>query len=255
MSSVDNRKLHYWTAGIAFFFLLITTITGILWAYAPYMYWESGYKEKQNKSQSISMDDISKAITLPKMFEYTQLCTEKDTKVMSFSLVREVNSLFYRINSIDSDGGKDNTLINAINGKCLSPLPKNLAIAFARQYVPTETLLIDANLLDNWIHRKKSKGRLAWRIQFNDSGKTEIFIDPYHGVILEDQNTARRFHWWIMKLHQFNFFGTHKILSIISGVPLLIILFSGGFMLWVRIKRKYQRNGSKKANVLMKNKE
>ena len=47
MNRVVPRRLHR-AGGIAASLLLATTaVTGLLWAYAPHLYWKAGYLEKK----------------------------------------------------------------------------------------------------------------------------------------------------------------------------------------------------------------
>ncbi len=239
--NLRNRQIHFWTGGIALFFLTITTVTGILWAYAPYMYWQPGYKQKQEEVRTLDKAEMSSLVSPSEVLENVQNKMGVDAKIHDISIAWEADQLVYRVRIENLDGKKSNHLMNARLGQWLSPLTENQAIRFAQQYLPSGTQVLEAELLDNWIHRKKSSGRAAWRIMFRDSRKTEIFLDPDTGLILEDQDRTRRFHWWVMRLHQFNFFGTNKILSIISGLPLLILLVSGLVMLWRRLKRPSSR--------------
>lgn len=56
----------------------------------------------------------------------------------------------------------------------------------------------------------------------------------------------RRFHFLIMDLHQLNFFGFKKVLTIIPGLPLLIAIFTGMIM-WMTPKwRNYLKTKANK---------
>jgi uncharacterized iron-regulated membrane protein len=93
-------------------------------------------------------------------------------------------------------------------------------------------------LLSNWVHRNKTAGVKAFRIRFQDAGKTEIFLDPQTGHILEDGDRIRRLHFLVMQLHQLNFFGFRKVLTIVSALPLLLMIITGTYLLiGFRIRR------------------
>src|SRR3546814_512958 len=131
--------------------------------------------------------------------------------------------------------------IYAVSGTWISPLAEDDAVHFARQYVAGRPAVADATLLRDWTPRKANAGREAWRITFADDGATEIFIDPNDGAILEDQDSIRRFHFFIMKLHQFRFFGTHKELTILSGLPLIALILTGLWLAFPRARRALTR--------------
>ncbi|MFQ5580353.1 MAG: PepSY domain-containing protein, partial [Nitrospiria bacterium] len=164
------------------------------------------------------------------------------------TLRSDAGMLLYDVRARSSDGKVHRTLLDANSGHWLSPLNEETALRFARQYVPGTPPVEAVSLQEAWIPRKKSQGRPAWVVRFGDAGETEIVIDPVTGAILEDQDSVRRFHFFIMKLHQFNFFGFKKVLTIIPGLPLLIAILTGGIM-WATPKwRNYAKKRTVKAS-------
>jgi hypothetical protein len=77
-------------------------------------------------------------------------------------------------------------------------------------------------------------------VRFRQEKNPEIFVDSNSGKIIEEQDDIRRFHFWIIKLHQFNFLGFKKTLTIIPGTALLLLIISGVFM-GIRSKFRFQR--------------
>ena len=61
--------------------------------------------------------------------------------------------------------------------------------------------------------------RPAYRVRFKQARNPEIVIHRDSGVILADEDSARRFHFLVTQLHQYNYFGFKKTLTAIAGVP------------------------------------
>ena len=77
-------------------------------------------------------------------------------------------------------------------------------------------------------------------MRFRQAGHPEIVIHRDSGVILADEDSARRFHFLVTQLHQYNYFGFKKTLTAIAGVPLLLLIGTG-FVMWLRPKLRARR--------------
>lgn len=240
----NTRKIHRVVTIGSVVFLLISVITGLLWAYAPYLYWEGGYMKRKHE---MPPPDITQArLSLADIVHKTETRFGKEAILQELTLRSDAGMLLYDVRFRSADGEGRRTLLDAQSGDWISPLSKETALRFARQYVPGNPPVEAASLREAWIPRKKTTGRPAWYFRFGDAGATEIFIDPGTGEILEDQDRIRRFHFLIMKLHQLNFFGFKKVLTIIPGLPLLVAIVTGVIM-WVTPKwRKYVKKRNAK---------
>ncbi len=100
---------------------------------------------------------------------------------------------------------------------------------------------------EQYTPRKKHHAVDAIRVSFNDRNQTQIILDRQSGEILEDEGRWRRLHFFVMQLHQLNFFGFEKTLLNIPGVPLILMGVSG-LGLWMiqsaRRKRARQAEGN-----------
>lgn len=99
--------------------------------------------------------------------------------------------------------------------------------------------------IEQYTHRKKHTAQEAIRVRFEDRNGTEIILDRQTGEIIEDESRWRRFHFFIMQLHQLNFLGFEKTLLNFTGIPLLILGLLG-LWLWtkqVARKRRVERQG------------
>lgn len=233
----NARKLHRDITLWSVVFLAISVITGLLWAYAPYLYWDEGYLQRKHELPS---PDLTQArFSVPDVIRKTETKFGEGVVLQELVLRSDAGMLLFDLQYLGAEGKMHRALLDASSGDWTSPLSEEDALRFARQYVRGDPPVETVYLLKEWFHRKKKSGRPAWYVRFGDAGGTEIFIDPETGGILEDQDNIRRFHFFIMKLHQFNFFGFKKVLTIIPGLPLLIAIVTG-MMMWVTPKwRKY----------------
>ncbi len=210
-------------------FLTISAVTGLLWAYAPHLYWQPGYKEAKRKFEAAKLSANRVSLDAVEQSAARAGCVNPPAFNLSVRAGRWVWQLKCPEKSV---------LIDAVSGLVLSPLSDELARTFADEYVPAGFVVSNLTRSSAWLDRKPgAKPRDAWVVRYGDSKETEIVIDASTGEVLEESDTVRRFHFWVTKLHQFQFFGTAKTLTAMSGVPLLILIVTGVRMLLVK-KRK-----------------
>src|SRR3546814_20783279 len=51
------RTLHRSVALAAVAFILASAVTGLLWAYAPHVYWDAGYMQRKHKAEAPNLAD------------------------------------------------------------------------------------------------------------------------------------------------------------------------------------------------------
>lgn len=236
-----SRRVHFWLGTAALLFLGVSAITGLMWAYAPYLYWQPGYMEKKRPEPGLQEKDLEGALPPQAFAASIGDRFGAGSRLTAVALQKEAGVLLYKVHALGPDGTERRGLIDARTGTWISPLSRERAIQFARQYVGTHLDVEGATLLEDWRHRKGTEDVRAWRITFADEGRTQIFLSPETGEILEDQDSVRRFHWWVMRLHQFNFFGTKKILTIVSGLPLLLLIATAIPLIRRRLSRRRSR--------------
>ncbi len=221
---------HRRIAITAVLFLAVTALTGILWAYAPHLYFKEGYLQKKSGAaqKPLTAAKVSVADALASAIAVFK--TEKG--ILSATLRAEADDLFYEVQRKE---GKEysSVLVDAISGDVVSPLGEEAAIKIAAQYVVGNPPLKKAEALTGYKHRNGKKFKAAYKVAFAAPGNPEIFIDRNSGLILEESDNARSFHFWVMKLHQLQFFGTKKELTIIPGLALIFLVITGTIM-WIR---------------------
>ncbi|MFQ5715823.1 MAG: PepSY domain-containing protein [Nitrospinales bacterium] len=228
------RKLHRRIVWSSAAFLTVATLTGLLWAYAPYLYWAGGYKQPKHPFPAPELASVR--VSISDILRRKEERLDEEAVFLEITLKSDAGLLLYRIRVRGREGGTQTVLMDAVSGAWISPLGSTDAVRFAKQYVAAASPVATAEFLEDWVPRKKTAGKPAWRVKFEDAGETEIFIDPYTGDILEDQDRIRKFHFFIMDLHQLNFFGFTKTLTIIPGA-LLFFMIVTGIALWFGPKR------------------
>ena len=132
----------------------------------------------------------------------------------------------YRV-AAQQNGKERIVMIDALAGTIISPLTPEFASRFAAQYVHGTPGVESVKLLDTYKHRKGKSYDSVYLVRFQQEKSPEILLSAHSGEIIEDQDDVRSFHFWVMRLHQLNFFGFKKTLTIIPGAALLMLTISG----------------------------
>lgn len=230
------RQAHRWLGMAALGFLLLSVVTGLLWADAKFLYWEEHYKEKlrplTGPSPEAATLPLDRAIALAKEAVGGRALTEQ------VSLRSDFGRLFYE-HKLRVDGVATTLLLDAMTGERLSPISPELAPVIAQQYVRPPAAVTSVEI-ERYTPRKKKRAHDAVRVRFDNAEATEIVLDRQTGEILEDEGRWRRVHFAVMQLHQLNFFGFEKTLLNIPGLPILLMSLSGG-LLWMFHRARARR--------------
>jgi uncharacterized membrane protein YkoI len=223
-------------------FLLLSVVTGLLWADAKFLYWDEHYKEKVRPL-------AGPPVEFAKVPLEQALLSAKDA-VGGRALIEQVllrsdfGRLFYEV-KLRVDGVPIILLLDAVSGERLSPISTELAPLVAAQYVKAPAAVTGVEL-ERYTPRKKKRAYDAVRVRFEDADATEIVLDRQTGEILEDEGRWRKLHFAVMQLHQLNFFGFDKTLLNIPGVPILLMSLAG-FALWLFHRARRRRAKSEQA--------
>lgn len=229
-------NINRWHRRIAIASALVlasTAITGILWAYAPHIYFQEGYLKKKVKANAPGL--TAAKISQKEALETAIEALKSDKGIETLSLRGEGSHLIYEV--IRKDGKElKSALVDAVSGEVLNPISEKLAIEFAAQYVAGNPPVKEATALDEYRHRSGKKMKAIYRVSFAAPGNPEIYIDRNSGQIVEESDNARGFHFWVMKIHQLQFFGTKKELTIIPGIALILLIITGTTLWWRRYR-------------------
>lgn len=208
----------------------------MLWADARFLYWDDHYKEKM---RAVGGPPVTAAkVSLPDAIDLARAASAGRTFVEQVVLRSDFGRLLYEIR-LGGAGSSVTVLIDASTGERLSPISAELAPALAEQYVAPPAKVIGVDL-ERYQPRKKKRTHDAVRVRFDDANATEIILDRYTGEILEDEGRWRKVHFFVMQLHQLNFFGFEKTLLNVPGLPLLLMGLSG-VSLWLSHRARARR--------------
>ena len=220
------RQLHRWAGLGGAGFLLLTGLTGLLWANAPRLYWKDDYKKIKAPVVAPPLEsariDMRRALAMA----LQQLGSEVAAAVLT--LKSEAGRLVY-----EAQAGKRSVLIDALTGRSLSPLTEEDASRFADQYAPKGASRLIARHESSFTGRDGRKRGPVWVVTYRDKGGTEIVLDEMSGQIIEEFDPSRRFHFWVMRLHKLDFFHTDRMLTAIPGLFLLGLVITG-MRLWLQ---------------------
>lgn len=227
-----GRRVHRWLGMAVVGFLLISVGTGLLWANARYLYWPDRYKEKIRPLPAIPI--TLSVMAIPDLRK--RLPGGANAGVEQIILKSDFGLLVYEV-ILREQGKKRTIVVDAESGTVLSPLSDGLAARIAQQYVRTPAAVTRLNR-ESYLPRKKHTPVDAIRVSFDDPDNTQIVLDAASGEIIEDEGRQRMFHFFVMQLHQLNFFGFEKTLLNVPGIPLLFMALSGLVVWWVQWQRR-----------------
>ncbi len=233
------RLAHRWFGMGALGFLLLSVVTGLLWADAKFLYWDDHYKEKVRPLVGPSLEMAT--VPVDRAIVVAKAAVGGRASIEQVLLRSDFGRLFYEL-KLRVEGVSTTLLLDALTGEQLSPISSDLAPAIAQQYVRQPAMVTGVEM-ERYTPRKKKRAQDAVRVRFDDADATEIVLDRQTGEILEDEGRWRRVHFAVMQLHQLNFFGFEKTLLNIPGVPILLMSLSG-CLLWIFHRARKRRSPS-----------
>jgi uncharacterized iron-regulated membrane protein len=218
------RKFHRVAGTVLAIFVISSALTGMTWAMSQHIYWKRDYLKPK---RTIDAPPLTSAT----VSAVDAIAIAHARAAVSASLRTEGGMLLW---DVVTKQGKANrsTLIDARTGRVMTPLTSAEARAIAAQYVRVETPDVErVDYAPKWISRRNDAPRAAYVVRYRTPRATEITIDAESGRILEEYDPARRFHFFIQRLHQLDYFGTDKFLTLIPGLGLLTMTLTGLFLL------------------------
>ena len=231
MKRKTNRYQVHRVIGLIFLpFLIISVATGFFRANYQW-FWKQEYKKIKNFSYEYKIQ--SPEISIDSLFVIFKNTYGVNIFVSEIKLKSEVGKLFYDVKI------KNHTpvLVDADKGEILSPISKELAKTIAGQYVKPQLKLKSIYTDDNYITRKDKKIRPVYIAEYDDPLHTKIFIDKNNGEIEEESDDNLQFGFWMVKLHDYDFWEAKRFNLSFVGIG-LFLLGCTGFYLWLKKKQQ-----------------
>jgi hypothetical protein len=219
-------------------FLIISALTGFFRANHKW-FWKEGYKKVKNQSYDYALS-VPK-VPLDSIFSLAGKQFADSITILDVSLRKEISRSFYEVRLKD----KPPLLLDADNGKVLSPITPALAEKLATQYVAAGMPIKAIRRDDEYRTRKEKKLRPVYVIEFADNLNTQILLDVNTGAIEEEVDDNLRFGFWMVKLHDYDFWTLKRALLSFAGLGLTIVGFTGLY-LWLRKNKTTQKKSRRR---------
>lgn len=230
MKNATKYKIHKTIAIIVVPLFIIATITGFLKANQK-LFWEDGYKKKKQEANFIVQEEL---YSIKSIIKNIDSISHKNNKFEEIILRSENGKLFYKLSSV----AKTKYLADAISGNIVSPLNETLAKDFAKQYVKDNKQVASCELIKNYKGRKAREAKATYKITFNNTVHSEIYLDADTGDIIEDIDDNRTFGIWVMRLHEYDFFDSKKGITTFVTIAMMLLSLSGIWIYKIRKKKK-----------------
>jgi iron complex outermembrane receptor protein len=232
-----SRRLHRAIALASTIALVSSACTGLLWAYSPYLYWDEGYMRKKAPRPG---PPLTEAVVSVQDAMGAGRRAGRRGQVQSATLRSDFGRLLWEVQTRAGEESQP-FLVDAITGETLSPLTAPQAALIAGQYVRGNPPVLEVVFEERFLGRSASARPVpAYRVRFQQARNPEIAIHRDTGVILADEDTGRRIHFFVANLHQLNYFGFKKTLTAAAGVPLLLLVITG-LAMWLRPRLRRTR--------------
>ncbi|MDP1726272.1 MAG: PepSY domain-containing protein [Bacteroidota bacterium] len=227
---INQFKIHRIIGLIFLPFLIISVVTGFFRANYNW-FWKEDYKKIKNFNYDYKIK--SPAIGIDSIFNILTNAYGKKISVSEIKLKNEAGMVFYDVKIKN----KPTVLIDANNGEKVSPISKDLAKAMASQYVKPDLKFKSINTDDHYKTRKDKKLRPVYIIAYDDPLHTKIYIDKNKGEIEEETDDNLQFGFWMVKLHDYDFWQAKRFNLSFVGIG-LFILGCTGLLLWMKKQHK-----------------
>lgn len=236
MKKLNRYRIHLFIGIFLFPFLLISSLTGFFRANYKW-FWKEDYKKTKNSSYNYALDNP--LVSIDSVFVITA-AQYGDAMLAEIRLRKEAGRLFYDVRG----KGKKPILIDAKNGEVVSPISEGLAISLANQYVKAGTKVKSVYLDENYKTRKEKKPRPVYVVEYADALNTKILLDKNNGEIEEEIDDNLKFGFMMVKLHDYDFWNSKRIILNFVGLGLTLVGFTG-FYIWLMKKEKKKKKKKK----------
>lgn len=227
---IKPNKLHLRIGMIFLPFLLVSTITGFFRANHEWFWKENYMKKKRERNAAISIPvvPIDQCMSLALNF------VEEKDEIRQLKLKMECGKLFYEIKFKSNHP----ILIDATTGRLINGLSENIAVAVADQYIESDFGKGAVTFIPNYIYRKEKKAKEVFEVSYNDDLHSKIYIDKYSGEIVEEVDDNRKIIFWMVKLHDYDFWNSKRVILSLVSIGIVSIGMTGLFVWWKSYRKK-----------------
>ncbi len=140
--------------------------------------------------------------------------------------------------------GEATHLANAVSGRLLSPLVAETAAEVARRDYAGPGTVAEVRLLEEPLLEIRGRDLPLWRIDFNDSRHTTVYVSPRTGKVVGRRNTIWRVYDFFWMLHIMDYSARDNFnnpLVVVAAVVAWFLATSGIWLVVVWLGRKSRR--------------
>ncbi len=221
-----SQKYHKWLMLFLGAQFVIWSVTGAYMVFVDlgYIHGNSLVKVHQNKISPANINYSLAELTI----SYPQA---RDISIGKF-----INQDVYRFVE-----GEKTYLVDASNGKLMSPLSKAQIVAAGQHYYAGDAKIIDVELITADPPFELNQRHLpAWRIDFDNFQAATLYISAQHGGLVGKRHRFWRIFDWMFRLHIMDYGDAQN-----SGNKLLMFItlfaivgcFTGLFLVYAKVLR------------------
>lgn len=215
---MNVRRFHRSLGLVLVLFIMNAAVTGILRAHARQWYWKDRLPRASQP-----------ALAAPPVGPQGVMTTVKDrfpgTIVTRMALGTLVGRGVYLVEG--KQGQRPKILVDAVSGEVIERIDDRTALAIGAAYVAEGQYTLAIEPLAAFKTRKDATSRPAYRIAWDDSDRTEVFVDSQTGEVLQVLDRGRRFGLWVNRLHELNFGGLHRVAVTVLGGLIIVLCVAG----------------------------
>lgn len=233
---ITSRKIHRWLSVVIGMQLLMWTISGLVFSWSPIGEVRGEHRIRSRKAIDLasyelldSREILSSAKYVPENHSVTGLALKQMLGKPVFELRLDGPSTSY-------------VLVDAVSGRCLSPISKSLAedIALDDFSEPVQVLRCDYLDQPQTGHSEyRSKEIPVWKVTLDHPSGTAIYVSANRGEVVTRRNDRWRLFDFFWMLHTMDYQGRDNFNSWLLKVMSLFGLFSvfTGYWLWLKMNR------------------
>lgn len=242
MRRFNSRTVHRYLAIVIGIQLLFWTTSGLIFS------WNS---IKVVRGEDLVREGDALDLKNVETLSLHELCTRNETELVGVELENVVlrtmldKPVFELTICRTEAAGPHYILLDAISGKKLSPLPKELATRIAQQdFSETADVKLAELIVDEVSSHSEYRGKElpVWRVTLDHPTGTVIYVSADRGIVMARRNHRWRLFDFFWMLHTMDYQGRDNfnswLLRIASVLGVVTVL--SGYWLWWRTTRVFR---------------